>query len=243
MSTFLLALVAGFAGLVVLFRYALLPLFVYRVQTLPAHYAFAEVPVDEVLAERGLAFQDAHMQLQALGFEPVKASGFSLSSGASSFVLYRKAGDTATATLMAFVSAQSETVVTDFTQVYADGVNLSLTNGPVPETFPRWRRKIRYRAPGVGDIAALFHRFTTIVTKLDRPGAVALPVGRELETVADYLNDEVRALAESGHTRPGEHAEQLRLSLRGAYVSCWKLMWPGKALLNGLASLRVRLAG
>lgn len=243
MSTFLLALVAGFAGLVVLFRYALLPLLVYRVQTFPARYAFAEVPMDVVLADRGRTFVDAHLQLQTIGFEPVKASGFPMSNGASSFVLYRKAGDTATATLMALTSAQGETVVTDFTQIYADGVNLSLTNSPVPETFPRWRRKIRYRAHGVGDVAALFRRFTAIVAKLDRSGAVALPVGSELETVADYLNAELQALAESGHTRPGEHAGQLRLSLRGAYVSCWKLMWPGKALLNGLESLRVRLAG
>lgn len=242
MSTLLLWM-AGLIGVVVLFRYALLPLLIYRIQTLPAHYAFAEIPMDEVLAGREDSFLAAHVQLQALGFEPVKASGFPMSNGATSFMLYRKTGDTAAATLMAFTSMQGETVVTDFTQMYADGVNLSLTNSPVPETFPRWHRKIRYRAHDVSDVAALFGRFRAVVAKLDRADAVALPEGRELESVADYLNAEVEALVENGHARRGEQAGQLRLSLRGAYVSCWKLMWPGKALMNGFESLRLRLAG
>lgn len=230
--TNILLIVLFVLGAIVIFHHLVLPLFAYWLSAMPDRYCLTEMEWDSFLSERSVSFFPIHEQLLKLGFYPIGASSLAMSHSSNSFAVYRHTEGTATACLMSLTSSQKEILSLDFTQRYEDGVHLSLTNSRFPEVFPTWFRKIHYRLPDVTDASVLFSKFNAIASSLGRPGAVPLPTGREFQTIAEYLNDELRELTSNGFARTPVGDGTLRLSLRAAYISTWRVIWPWKLILN-----------
>lgn len=226
----------------VLARWLVIPLLAYRNHRSPTHYALASQPLAELLAERGAEFLHRHHQLLALGYVPVAASGYALSHTQLSFALYRHDDDLGMATLAAARGPGGESVMLEFSRLHADGTVIGVSNHPLPLVFPRWSRRLGFRLPREREPAALRARFLAICAYLGRAGGKLPAPGEELSALADYMNDELQALAAAGFLRGAAGEDLGRLSLRGAYRACWRLRWPLRQLLDARDARRARIA-
>ena len=225
-----------------LLRLLVAPLLVYRNQYFPGRYVLPAQDLAAFLHVRGAAFLFNHQQLLELGFKPVGASGFAMSHSTSSMIIYRRDEDLLTASLLATSQPNGELAVMEFNQLHADGVALGVNNSPIPGVYPPWWRRRSYRLRGVTDAATLLDRFQAIRARMARTDVVPLPAGEELQTIANYMNDELQAMTERGFLRPADPDGKARLSLRGAYQACWKLSWPFKPMLDARDLRQARAA-
>lgn len=225
-----IALYAALA--VVVFNYGVAPLVVRAVWSMPGRYTLPPLDWESSLADRSEAFKKAVAGLMARGFTASAASRFEIQKTVTHFAALRSPNGLYTATVMTVVGPGIEQTAVDFTQLHENGNALTVMNGANPEVFPDWERKRTFRFPKIREVAALHERFSRLRDRSDLGAPRPLPLGRELDAVAAFLNAELDHLVDVGFLRPPGPDGLLRLSLWGAYRSCLRLMWPFKGLIN-----------
>jgi hypothetical protein len=213
------------AGLLTL-PYVLGPVIVYFTLEMPDRYDLKELPSDGFLTERSPGFLSLHNQLLELGFQFVGASSLANSHATAFFSGYRNTDGSTIASINSTSSAHvSEILTMAFGRKYADGVCLSVNNSQHPEIFPPWQRKVLFRFPDEFDPARLFVKFNAIVHGLGR---------------TDVL--EISQLVSTRFARKPTGDGKLRLTLSGAFIGAWRLMWPWKTILKRQDSRLAELA-
>ncbi|MDQ8036118.1 MAG: hypothetical protein REI12_01765 [Pedobacter sp.] len=218
---------------IVLAMHVLLPLLVWKQQGLTAHYDLEKLPADTFLAERNEEFRNWHQSLLDMGFEYLGSSMLTLSHAKTYVSLYRHENGLA-GTVATSGNAQMEVNMLEFTQVYADGSVLSANNSTQLSVYPRLAYKQGYRLPAIRDARVLMQ--AALLLRKQRPGELStLTRGREFEEIADFLNREQQDLLRQGYFAHALRADGLRgLSLKGAYLMSWKLLWPTRPWLDAL---------
>ncbi|MCS7079582.1 MAG: hypothetical protein NZ585_05965 [Chloracidobacterium sp.] len=229
-TALLVVLGTVFVG-VPLLVYGGLPLLIKFTYRQPARYRLPPEPMDRLLVEGGPVFRALDDQLKLLGFRLVAASSLGVENRLG---VYRSSIDTCFVTLAVI----SGTVTVDFTQPYADGFNLSLTNAPFPSVFPTWERKTVYRLPGESDLGRLYQVFKAIRSREKRTPKAITP-GFELTDIEAFCNDEVQHLIRRGFLS-ARNPE--RLTLKGAYAMTLPLLPPFKGLLLSAEKARTMRA-
>jgi hypothetical protein len=241
MAEILLTL-AGALGLYFAFMHLVAPLFVLRTHRVPCEYRFPPADLAATLAEATEPFRATCRQLADLGFSPVAAGRLGLSNASTAFVLFRRPGDPCIATAMLGRSALGTRVVVDFTQPYRDGTCLSLGNNPYPPLFPRLRMKVAYQLAATRPLSELHERFRRLRERSGLRDPVTAPEGTELAALEKFMNAEAAALREQGIYAARCENGFRRLTLKGAYLLSWKLLWPWKPLRVWLARRRALAA-
>jgi hypothetical protein len=229
-------------GLYFAFTHLVGPLFVLRRHGVPCEYRFPPADVAATLAEATESFRATCRQLADLRFSPVAAGRLGLSNASTAFVLFRRPGDSCIATAMLGRNALGTRVVVDFTQPYRDGTCLSLSNNPYPPLFPRLRMKVAYQLAGTRPLWELHERFRRLRERCGLQDPVTAPEGGELAALERFMNAEAAALREQGVYAARCDNGFRRLTLKGAYVLSWKLLWPWKPLRVWLARRRALAA-
>lgn len=210
------------------------PLTILASFTMPARRFLDQIPWEEFISSRTPEYLRLCEQLESLGFYPAVSSKIAISGSDTYFTVFSHRTSAATATLMSSVNIQGEALVLEFTQVYADGMYLDVTNSPNPRIFPPWKRKRAYRAPRVSRPDELYQLFTAIVEKVRDRQRTRLIQGRELEAIARFSDDEVRQLVRTGFFRLSTDGTTAQCTLWAAYYMSWRLLWPLSAILNRL---------
>lgn len=219
-----------------LLKHLVAPLFTYWLYRGPDRYSFTPVDVEMFMSERSEHFHHLDSEMRSLGFSPIVASALALSHSVTFFALYRNSLDPCAAMIMSGTNKLGETLVLDFTQRYADGVHLSVTNSPMPWMYPRWRKKVMLQLSKIREPRLLYEKFKNIRTKSNLFNPTALPVGRELQIVEEYLNEELQELVAKGFMKL--EGGQQRPTLKAAYVMSWRMTWPWKPLLTFISDQR-----
>lgn len=217
---------------VILALHILGPLLVWKQQGMTGRYALEKLPGAEFLAERNAEFQGWHADLLALGFDYLGSSALTLSHAKTFVSLYRHANGLA-GTVATSANKLQEVSMLEFTQLYADGSVLSVSNIDQVAVYPRIAFKEAYRLPAMRDARLLL---TVALQQRERhhnSARTVLTPGREFEEVGAYLNREQDELIQRGYLARELRPDGLRgLTLKGAFLFSWKLLWPTRPLLD-----------
>ncbi|MGH8492876.1 MAG: hypothetical protein ACRERR_07190 [Moraxellaceae bacterium] len=211
--------------------HVLAPLLIWKQQGITADYRLQQLPAEAFLAERNEEFRGWHNDLLAMNFAYLGSSQLTLSHAKTFVSLYRH-DNGLVATVATSANAMQEVNMLEFTQVYADGSVLSSNNSTQLGIFPALPYKQCYRLPAIRDARALMQ--AALLLRKQRPGELAtLSAGREFEEIADFLNREHQDLLRKGYFASALRPDGLRgLSLKGAYLMTWKLLWPTRPWLD-----------
>jgi len=133
--------------------------------------------------------------------------------------------------------------VVEFAQPYCNGSCLSLSNNPYPPLFPRLPIKLAYQLAGTRHLWELLERFRRVRERCGLKDPVTVPEGGEIACLEQFMNTEAAALRERGlYAAKCDDKGYRRLTLKGAYVLSWKLVWPWKPLCVWLARRRALAA-
>jgi hypothetical protein len=238
----ILLMLAGALGLYFAYMHLVAPLFVLRQHAFPCEYRFPPADLAATLAEATESFRETCRAFADLGYSPVATSRLDNSNSSTAFVLFRQPADPCIATAMLGRSALGTQVVVEFAQLYRDGSCLSLSNNPYPPLFPRLRIKVAYQLAGTFSLGELLERFRRLRERCGLQDPVKVPEGGELACLERFMNAEAAALRERGLYAAGCENGFRRLTLKGAYVLSWKLLWPWKPLRVWLARRRALAA-
>jgi len=219
-----------------LFMHVVGPIIVRRNHRSPANVVFEPLPMDAWQHGENVAVKAIHSDLAALGFSPLTASQLSNSHAQTQFLIYRHPQDGSAAILMCGQSKAGITLVLEFVQRYALGNQLCVNNSPFPSIYPAWEEKIVYRVDRCAEAKKLFAAFCQIREKSELGVRAPLPETGILEMVSTHMAKEKEFLRSRGILEVVGDEE--RLTRRGAYLVCWKLLWPGKGILRRLEHRR-----
>ncbi len=142
-----------------------------------------------------------------------------------------------------FTHAAGSTHYTEFNQRFSDDTLLDVMSGQSPSVYPDLPQKMLYRFPGM-PVTELYDAFNRIKRRLSRHKTPVrtLEPDQELAGLARSLDLEIVELIKRGYycriAQDGQH----RLTLKGACLFTWRLVWPWKPLLTYLELSRARRA-
>jgi hypothetical protein len=209
----------------------LLPLLVWKQQGVPADYQLEKLPPEPFLAERNAEFRLWHRDLLLLGFEHLGVAELVLSHAKTRCSLYRH-DNGFIATVLTAGNAHMEGNMLEFTQPYADGSVFSVHNAIMPAVYPDLPYKQAVRLPGIRDANALLQ--AALQLRKQQGGIPAcLAPDAVFQYAGDFLDREHQDLIRLGYFTSKRRPDGLRgLTLKGAYLMTWKLLWPTRLWLD-----------
>ena len=121
----------------------------------------------------------------------------------------------------------------EFTQMYKNGTVLNVSNASMINVYPKSRMRLSFRLPSVKNVAQLLSLANKLIdaNKQDEE-KITFARGREFETVEDYLNRELNQLVKAGWVQSTVVEGNRRLTIKGALLMTWKMLWPVKQIIN-----------
>lgn len=232
-----------FAAVLLPAQFILAPLLVYRSQRLPARYCFEMIDPESFLSDRTPTFVELHRKLLEHQFEHIGSSSFMMSQVRMYFSIYNQSDLKLACVLSTAYSEPMNSTQIEFTQLYADGSVMNISNNPLFEIYPPHPRKLNFRFPDSNDFDQLLDAAQRLIAS-QKPGIqhIGLEPGHEIETIERYLNEELDALVQTGWVSSRVAQGQRRLTFKGATLMTWKLCWPIKGLLDRADAARARRA-
>ncbi len=222
-------------GIVIFFgiQYVLGPVIVLWSQKMPEKYSFRLLESQQFLSERTPTFIELHEEIQGGDFEYIGSSELILSNTSMYFSIYNNFDKKIACTLVTAQSAPVNTTYIEFTQMYKNGSTLNVSNAPIINVYPKSEYRLSFRFPLVNDFDQLF----TLAEKLinsnkQNDEKTTFTRGKEFEAVESYLNRELSELIERGWVQSKTVAGNRRLTIKGASLMTWKMLWPIKQILN-----------
>ena len=224
-------------------QFLLGPVIVWRSQKMPEYYRFNIIESQKFLSERSPTFIALHKTIQGSGFEYTGSSELLMSNLSMYFSLYNHFDKKIACTLVTAHSKPVNTTHIEFTQMYEDGSVLNVSNASVINVYPRSVSRLSFRFPRVnefGQLLALAERLIRNHKQGER--RITFKRGQEFEALESYLNRELKELIARGWVRSDVVAGQRRLTIKGATLMTWKMLWPVRQILSNIDISRSRRA-
>ncbi len=226
---------AGVLILIAIF-YIVTPLWIYRVQKLPARVSFEAVDDNEFLSDQSDKFRALDNKLKEIGFEYIGSSTLLDSHSSACFSLYFNAQANVTGMLISMRSAADNFTYMEFSQLYSDGTMLDVSNSPAVPVYPKMDIKISARFPEVLDAEKLYRVFLKLKSSLKNNSS---SIGHKREfgfrKIEVFIAKESDELVNLGYCQRAIDLEGKRsLTLKGACVFTWKNTFPGKGIYDKL---------
>ncbi len=224
------------------FMYLAGPLLVWRLQRSPASFHFSRIDDPDFLEKRTAEFQAMHAALQSLGFSYAGSSSMAMSHSQTFFSLYRD-NNGMLASLVTAKGGSRELTYTEFTQHHADDSVTNVSNLAFIGVFPPSRHKRSFRFPHIHDLKELLEAARSITRHLPVESSPRpFPVGKEFPAIEKFLLREANELVEKGWYAAGVVEGYRRLTLKGACLMTWRLLWPARPLINHAEKKQARQA-
>ena len=217
----------GFVGV-----YGLIPLLVYSQNKQPERFRLDPVPKERILEETEERFHALAEEIEANGFGYIAASAFSMQQTATHFMLF---GNEEKKLYIMLTQISNPNVPTEIfpevSQLFDDDTVIDVLNASMDPAYPPSPRKVMFRFPEIEEVSELVAVTEKIIASyLASKRAVTFPQGRELETIARLLNEEQDELIAKGYFKKEAHNGMRGVTLKGAYLMTWKLLWPIKQI-------------
>ncbi len=213
--------------------YGLAPLLVYRQNKLPERIKLDSVPAETILQKVGEHFREPVEEAEANGFRYVDASEFVTQPSTQTYFMLFVHDEKKLSLLLIEIANPNvpAEVYFEINQLYDDDTILDVLNASMDSAYPPSPRKAMFRFPEVrtvSELAAVTEKI--IASYLSSKTSVTFPEGKELETIARLLSEEQDELIEKGYFQKEADAGLRGLTLKGAYLLTWKLLWPVKQI-------------
>jgi hypothetical protein len=208
------------------------PLIIKKLQKLPARVKFEPYVEQEFLLKCSEAFNRLDENIRSLGFEYLGSSYMADSHTETNFSLYSNKDDLTCAMVVTMVNNLKEITYMEFSQLYADGSMLDVTNADEVPVYPRMDIKITARYPEVKNALELYKRFKVLRKSL-KNSEHAIPYNKEsgFKVVQDFIAIESDILVKKGYCAQEIDDEGKRqLTLKGAYLTTWRSVFPGRII-------------
>jgi len=214
-------------------QYLFGPIVVWWIQRLPDKYRFELIDSKKFLSERIPTFIALHEEIQDGEFEYIGASELTMGNTSMHFSIYNNFDKKIVCTLVTACSIPVNTTHIEFTQIYENGSVLNVSNSSIINVFPRSDMRLSFRFPQISH----FDQLLTYAEKLidsnkQNEHRITFLKGKEFEAVESYLNRELNELIERGWVQSKVVAGNRRLTIKGALLMTWKLVWPIKQISN-----------
>ena len=226
-------------GLALAFLHAALPLVALRRTRLPERYRLDAQPWTAIASAASPATRASLDAVRALGFEPVGAGTLAAGTAVTRIVLALHPDDPAIATVSQIDDRGRATDLCEFTQLLADDALLAVSTRALAETLPRPADSLVFPTSATPQAA-----FATLrELRAGRALRAAPRDGDALARIVERYGDRLLAhwIAAGWVAREpvgGAH----RLTVKGAYLATWKLLWPGRRLVAARERRRLEQA-
>ena len=135
----------------------------------------------------------------------------------------------------------SNIAMVEFTAELVSGTVFDVNNSPTVSTFAKTPDHVTYRLPSVRDPARLHEIARTLLRRDFGSAAVRQrDVGDPAAFLKEATDREYRRQVGTGYFRFNEGTGRYSVTLKGAYLMAWKLMFPFKAIRAALQSRKGR---
>jgi len=216
--------------------YIAAPIFIYCVQKLPARVSFEAVDEASFLSDRSDKFNALDHELKALGFEYIGSSTLLDTHNKTYFSLYANSEHNTTAMLVSMSSKVDSFTYVEFSQLYADGTVLDVSNAPVVPVYPKMDLKTAARFPQIYDAEKLYSIFLKLKLSLNNTSpSIGYKRAYGFKKVEAFIAKESDELVKLGYCKSATDSDGKRsLTFKGACVFTWKNTFPGKNIYDKL---------
>jgi hypothetical protein len=208
------------------------PLFVKKVQKLPARIRFTGHDEKEFLLSRDEEFNLLDSEIKAIGFEYIGSSFMKDIHAETNFSLYTNETDMTCAVVVSIVSNVKSITYMEFSQLYEDGSMLDVFNASQVSPFPDMDIKIALRFPEIKSPKELYKVFIRIRDYLKNTAKpMAYDKSKGFKHVEDFMARESDELVKRGYCYNEIDTEGKRsLTWKGAYLLTWRSVFPGSRI-------------
>ncbi len=208
------------------------PLFVKKVQKLPARIRFTAHDENEFLLNREEEFNQLDSEIKNIGFEYIGSSYMKDTNAETNFSLYTNETDMTCALVVSIVSSVKTITYVEFSQLYEDGSMLDVFNATQVSPFPDMDVKIALRYPDIKSPKELYNIFLRIKNYLKN---TALPMAYDkskgFKHIEDFMARESDELVKRGYCYNEIDSDGKRsLTWKGAYLLTWRSVFPGNRI-------------
>lgn len=232
----ILKIVLGIIFVPILLLNLLGPLLIMKTQRLPARVRFKEHDEQEFLSTRDEEFNSLDRSIRGLGFEYIGSSFMEDSHTQTNFSLYSNEKELTCATVVSMVSNVKSITYVEFSQAFADGSMLDISNADQVNPYPKTSIKEAVRYPEIKDPEELLKVFQR-VKRLLKNSSSPVPYDKEtgFKMVEEFMAMESDDLVKKGYCKDEIDKEGKRpLTLKGACLITWKSVFPGNKIMNWL---------
>lgn len=215
------------------------PLLIKKLQKLPARVTFEPHDEKDFLLSRDEKFHQLNSDIRSLGFEYIGSSFMEDSHSETNFSLYHNESEKTGAMIVRIENNVKAVTYIEFSQLYADGSMLDVSNADEVAVYPKMDLKITVKYPEVRDCSELYSRFKQLRDSLKNSNeAIPFDSSEGFKVVEDYMAKESDILVQKGYCKPEiDDSGKRSLTLKGAYVITWRSVFPGKKIRNALDKL------
>lgn len=208
------------------------PIFIKKVQRLPARIRFTGHDENEFLLSRDDEFIKLDSEIKSLGFDYIGSSFMKDTNTETNLSLYTNETDLTCAVLVSIVSRVKTITYVEFSQLYEDGSMLDIFNASQVSPFPNMDLKIALRYPDIKspqELYSVFLRIRNYLKNTARPMAYGKSKG--FKHVEDFMARESDELVKRGYCFNEIDTEGKRpLTWKGAYLLTWRSVFPGSRI-------------
>lgn len=212
------------------------PLLIKKTQKLPARIKFNEHDEQKFLSTRDEEFINLDKSIRGLEFEYIGSSFMEDSHTQTNFSLYSNDKELTCATVVSMVSSVKSITYVEFTQIFADGSMLDISNTDQVNPYPKTSIKEAVRYPEIKEPEELFKVFQKL-KRLLKNSSSPVPYDKQtgFKMIEDFMAMESDDLVKKGYCKDEIDQDGKRpLTIKGAYLITWKSVFPGNKILNWL---------
>ena len=222
--------------------YLVAPLIVWRKQKLPDRYRLEPLEdAEKFFADRDAEYHDSHAEIQRLGFVYQDSGQFINGDTQTYFSVYRSM-ELGLLCSLVYIKGQPESVTyVEFTQLYDEDTVLNVMNSTVAEVYPKSDLKLTFRYPDIKSIETLLSVTKRLVACYNEDKSKFSYEGDDIFTILEsFVNRELDDLIELGYVDSRVVDGYRSLTIKGAYLMSWKILWPVKQLRNSIEIRRAK---
>jgi len=217
-----------------LIAYGAMPLLVYAQTKIPAFYNFIPVSEKEFLENSDEEFKSLFEEIGSNGFQYICSSSFTQQVTNTRFSVFSHPDKTISISVIRITNPNVPSLLyLEVGQLFDDGTIIDVTNTSRSSVYPKSTTKVTFQFPDIKEVKALIEVTESIISKyLSSKTPITLPKGEEMQFIEKVINDEQLELIAKGYFVKSADGDVCTVTLKGAYLMSWKLLWPIRQILE-----------
>lgn len=219
-------------GIIFIIKYIGMPLIIWLNNKVLGRYKLIPIPEEEFLQRSNYIYKSLFNEVKRNKFRYIASCNLYQQKTNIKFSIFTN-NEKRLSALVTQITAPNVPSITylEVNQLFDDNTILNIQNSPIIGVYPESHRKVTFRFPEVKSFSNLVDIIELIsYDYFSSKKSIALPEGEELNIIEQFLNEEQRELINKGYFQKSVHDNLRGLTLFGAYMFTWKMLWPIKQI-------------